>query len=93
MDNSAVTPNNESRGHQVVTFQIAVNGTAEIWSERKISYDELVKLAFPNGPFGPTIRYSITVTWPDGREDGLRRNQSVHVEDGMSFDVRNTDKS
>jgi len=76
-----------------VTFHIAVNGEAEIWHHHKISYEEAVKLAFPNGPFGGDIRYSVSWTKPDGQEGSLRPGQAVHVVGEMMFDVRNTDKS
>ena len=76
---------------KVVT--IFVNGTPDQWPNRKISYDQVVKLAFPKGPHGGDIRYSVSWTKPDGQEGSLRPNHSVVVVEGMSFDVRNTDKS
>lgn len=72
---------------------IYVNGTEESWTHRKISYDQAVKLAFPHGPFGGDIRYSVSWTKPDGQEGSLRPGHSVVVVEGMIFDVRNTDKS
>jgi hypothetical protein len=76
-----------------VTFHIAVNGEAEVWHHHLISYEEAVKLAFPHGPFGGDVRYSVSWTKPDGQEGSLRPGQAVHVVEGMMFDVRNTDKS
>lgn len=72
---------------------IFVNGTAEAWPHRKISYEQAVKLAFPHGPTGGNIRYSVSWTKPDGQEGSLRHGQSVAVVEEMMFDVRNTDKS
>ncbi len=72
---------------------IFVNGTAETWTHRKISYEQAVKLAFPHGPFGGDVRYSVSWTKPDGQEGSLRPGHSVAVIEGMIFDVRNTDKS
>ncbi len=84
----------QSRDHlHKVTFDIAVNGEAKVWDRSKINYEEVVKLAFPNGPFGDHIRYSVSWTKPDGQEGSLRPGQSVDVVEGMNFDVRNTDKS
>jgi hypothetical protein len=80
------------RQHEV-TFHIAVNGQAKEWHHHKISYEEVVKLAFPDGPTGGDVRYSVSWTKPHGEEGSLRPGQSVHVVDRMSFDVRNTDKS
>lgn len=76
-----------------VTFHIAVNGEAEVWRHRKITYEEVVKLAFPDGPTGGDVRYSVSWTKPDGHEGSLRPGHSIDVVDGMIFDVRNTDKS
>lgn len=76
-----------------VTFHIAVNGAAEVWHRRKISYEEVVNLAFPNGPTGGDIRYSVSWTKPAGQEGSLRPGHSIDVVEGMMFDVRNTDKS
>jgi hypothetical protein len=76
-----------------VTIHIAVNGEAEVWHHRKITYEEAVKLAFPSGPTGGDVRYNVSWTKPDGQEGALRPGQSVGVVEGMIFDVRNTDKS
>lgn len=72
---------------------IYVNTDAFVWERSQISYDELVKLAFPNGPFEGNVRYSITWTRPDGSEGAVLKGGRVKVVDGMKFDVRNTDKS
>lgn len=77
-----------------VSFDIWVNGTAEVWPHKTMNYEQAVKLAFPNGPQGGNIRYSVSWTKPNGQEGSLRPGQSpVDVVDGMTFDVRNTDKS
>ncbi len=76
-----------------VTFDITINGVAEVWHRRRMTYEEAVKLAFPHGPTGGDIRYSVSWTKPDGQEGALRLGQSVEVVEGMNFDVRNTDKS
>jgi hypothetical protein len=72
---------------------IYVNTDPFPWDRPKISYDEVVKLAFPNGPFGGDVRYSVMWTKPDGQEGALRIGQSVMVVNEMTFDVRNADKS
>ncbi len=74
-------------------FRITINGTAEVWDRKKITYIEVVQLAFPGGLSGGDVRYSVSWTKLDGREGSLRPGQSVKVEEGMIFHVRNTDKS
>lgn len=72
---------------------IFVNTDPVAWDRPQISYDELVKLAFPDGLFDGKVRYSITWTKPDGTEGAVLKGGKVKVVDGMKFDVRNTDKS
>lgn len=76
-----------------LTFHIAVNGVAEEWHKEKMTYHEVVKLAFPHGPSGPDVRYSVTWTMPHGEEGSMRPGDWVTVENKMLFHVRNTDKS
>lgn len=76
------------------SFGIIVNGVSENWPHKQINYEQVVKLAFPEGPTGGNIRYSVTWTKPDGHEGSMRPGSgNEDVVDGMIFDVRNTDKS
>ncbi len=75
------------------SITIYVNTDPVVWNCPQIGYDELVKLAFPNGPFDGNVRYSITWTKPGGSEGAVLKGGKVKVVDGMKFDVRNTDKS
>lgn len=79
--------------HQPVGTTIYVNTDPIVWDRPQISYEELVKLAFPDDPFDGNVRYSITWTKPDGSEGAVLKGGKVKVIDGMKFDVRNTDKS
>ena len=72
---------------------IFVNTQPFPWDRHKISYDEVVKLAFPNGPFGADVKYAVMWTKPNGEEGALRVGQNVAVVNEMAFDVRNADKS
>lgn len=84
----------DKEGKGKSSFEIVVNGVSEQWPHKKINYEQVVKLAFPDGPTGGNVRYSVTWTTPDGREGSLRPGSgNLDVVDGMIFDVRNTDKS
>ena len=72
---------------------IYVNTEPFKWHRPKITYEEVVKLAFPNGPFGGGVRYNVMWTKPDGQEGALRIGQNETVVNEMTFDVRNADKS
>lgn len=77
------------------TYRIYVNGQEKIVATKTVTYDEIVKLAFPNPPTGQNILFTV------GYEDGPHANPSgslmpggkVKVKDGMIFNVTPTDKS
>ena len=87
------THHEEHHHHHALHLHIFVNGTSEVWDNHKISYEEAVRLAFPNGATGGNIRYTVSWTKPEGQEGSLRAKESVNVVNEMRFDVRNTDKS
>lgn len=76
-------------------YDIIVNGQQKTVMTKTVSYEEIVKLAFPDPIIGPNIIYTV------GYEDGPHHNPSgslmpggkVKVKDGMIFDVTPTDKS
>jgi|SRR5438045_2757046 len=76
-------------------FTIIVNGQQKTVATRTVTFEEIVKLAFPNPPTGPNIIFTV------GYEDGPHANPSgsllpggkVKVKDGMIFNVTPTDKS
>ena len=76
-------------------YHIIVNGQQKNVTTKTVSYEEIVKLAFPDPITGPNIIYTV------GYEDGPHQNPSgslmpggtVKVKDGMIFDVTPTDKS
>lgn len=75
---------------------IVVDGTQHQWSEKEISYDQVVSLAYNGSP--PTgEQVDITVGYRRGHgekaEGDLEKGQSVKVKDGMIFDVTATDRS
>ena len=79
------------RGH--AGTNIFVNTAPYEWERPQITYDELVQLAFPDSPIDCNVRFSITWSLPGGSEGAVLKGGKVKVADGMTFDVRNTDKS
>ena len=77
------------------TYTIYVNGQEKTVTTKTVTYEQIVKLAFPNPITGQNIIYTV------GYEDGPHKNPSgslmpggtVYVKDGMIFDVTPTDKS
>jgi len=73
------------------TFHIIVNARAHEVSGNRISYHDLVNLAFPGDP--GEILYSIHYVAPKLPDDTLAEGQSVDLENGMKFDVTPTNRS
>lgn len=75
---------------------IIIDGTPHQWTEKEISYEQVVDLAFDgNPPTGELVE--ITVGYHRGHgekpEGDLEPGGSVKVKDGMIFDVTATDRS
>jgi hypothetical protein len=84
-----------SRTAQPRKYIIIVNGQKKVVATRTLTFDEIVKLAFPTPPTGANILY--TVSYEDGPcinpQGSLKEGQSVKVKNGMIFNVTATDKS
>ncbi len=76
-------------------FTIIVNAREKIVTERELSFEQVVALAFPTAPYGANTAYTITYRRGQGNkpEGILVAGQSVQVKDRMIFDVTATDKS
>ena len=75
-------------------YTIIVNSRPRTVEEERITYDEVVRLAFENPPTGDQIE--ITVAYrngPRGTQGFLTKGQSVKIIDDMVFNVKATDKS
>lgn len=77
------------------TDAIVVNGRRREWNEDRISFEQVVALAYPNPPKGSNIEYTISYRRAHGNkpEGTLKAGESVKVKDGMIFDVTATDLS
>lgn len=81
--------------HDDRVVPIIVNGREKIVSEKELTFDQLVKLAFDNPPTGEFICFTITFRRGRGNkpEGTLVEGESVKVKKGMIFNVTATDKS
>lgn len=73
---------------------IVVNTRSYTWEAKEISFEQVVGLAYPDSGGSPdtfTVQYS---RGPDGHGTGsLTAGHSVHVKNGMVFDVFRTAQS
>jgi hypothetical protein len=76
-------------------FTIIVNGKQKTVASKRLSFDQLIDLAFNPRPVGPNIIFTVTYGHgPKANPEGeLLQGQSVKIQDGMVFSVTPTDKS
>lgn len=76
-------------------FTIIVNGRKKVVSVRRLSFDEILALAFNPIPTGENMKFTVTYGHgPKANHEGtLMEGQSVKIKDGMVFSVTATDKS
>ena len=76
-------------------FDIIVNGTTYPVPNDKVSYDQVVDIAYPDGGRGPLITYTVNFYDGAGRppEGKLIKDQVTKIKDGTVFNVTRTDRS
>ena len=72
---------------------IIVNGEQKETRHDELDFHQVCVIAFPQGPFGDTVTYTVSFTYPDGTEGTMVKGESVKIKNGMIFNVGNTDKS
>ena len=85
--------NGHAHGHNE-DYRIVVNGKPVTFSKKRISYEDVVVLAF--GSYSPSDSVSYTVAYFKGhnmKEGTLVSGQSVRVKEGMVFNVGNANKA
>jgi hypothetical protein len=74
-----------------VQYEIFVNGKPRKYHHEQISYEDVVRLASPDGPFD--ILYTVAFANLHGHDGTLAPGQSTAVHNGMEFRVRKTNRS
>lgn len=75
------------------TIQIVVNGRHREVTQTKLSYQEVVQLAFPDDQPDPNLVYTVAYANPHGKDGTLVNGQEVVVKEGMVFNVSKTHRS
>ncbi|SRR5216684_2879574 len=85
----------ELEHHKPHEVKIIVNGREKVWTEDKISYEQLVAIA--NLPLPPGPNPGFTITYHEGSHDHpdgtLTAGHSIKVVDCMVFNVTPTNQS
>ncbi|MCK5677114.1 MAG: multiubiquitin domain-containing protein [Flavobacteriaceae bacterium] len=76
-------------------FRIIVNAREKIWTEKKITFDDIVILAFGSISTDPNVAYTVTYKKGDNNKpEGIMvKGEEVKVKDGMRFNVTQTNRS
>ena len=75
-------------------YTIIVNTREKAWNEKKISYEQVVTLAFGSYSTDPNVVYTVTYTKGEGGHEGsLVKGKEVTVKNGMIFNVTQTNQS
>ncbi|MHA7212270.1 multiubiquitin domain-containing protein [Burkholderia pseudomallei] len=78
-------------GKQVTIY---VNGTPKVVQKERLTFDEIVALAFDNPPSGDGVQFTVQYSrGHSGSKGSLVEGQSVQVKEGMEFDVTPTNRS
>jgi hypothetical protein len=82
----------EAAAEKTETVTIIVNTKPREWNQKEITFEQVVELADPGQPYDPQ---GTTVEYSRGHEPdkSLRPGQSVHVKEGMIFDVEAANRS
>jgi hypothetical protein len=93
MDNLEMSEQTAEHHHEPVT--IIVNGRPKEVTQKELTFEEVVNLAFNNDPpHGPNVVITVTYSKGDGGKQGsLLPGHHVKVKAGMVFNVKATDKS
>jgi hypothetical protein len=85
----ATDPSHDMHGQPEISIDIVINGTTRTVQERKLSYDQLVDLAYDgNPPTAPNTVITVTFTHGQSPEKGtVVKGQEVPVHKGMVFNV------
>jgi hypothetical protein len=78
------------------SVQIIVDGTPYEWEEEKISYEEVINLAYDGQPpQGENVQITVAFHRGHGDKDegDLAPGEAAKVKKGMVFDVTATDRS
>ena len=74
-------------------YSIIVNGRPREVTQHKLTYLEIVQLAYPGELPSERIVYTVTYSKPNGKEGSLVKGENIKIKNRMIFNVTRTDKS
>ena len=85
--------NTELAPGQNKIYDIVINGRPRQVTEHKLTYLEVVHLAYPGEQPTDQIVFTVTYSNPHGKDGSMVEGDTVVIKDGIIFNVRKTDKS
>lgn len=85
--------NDQATQEHQVSLNIIVNGRPRTIHQTRLTYAEVVELAYPGNPANETILYTVTYANPHGQDGTLAEGGIVDIKIGMSFNVGKTNRS
>jgi hypothetical protein len=94
-DSSVVTLKEDEHFYSQKAITIIINGQKKEVTETKVTFDEIVKLAFPALPTGDNVMFTVRYRHgPRQNPSGtLLEGETVRIKNGMIFDVTQTVRS
>lgn len=83
---------NQAPGQNKV-HTIIVNTRSKEVAGQKISYTEVVQLAYPDSQPTANTSYTVSYSKPHGEDGVLASGEEVHITEGMAFNVIKTIRS
>ncbi len=82
----------ECHGHNKI-YSIIVNGRPREVTEHKLTYLQVVQLAYPGEVPTEGVVFTVTYSNLHGRDGSLVEGQKVTIKNGTIFNVNKTDRS
>ena len=94
MSNTTHVPDGRARHRDRKLLTIYINTRPHEVERGRISFEQVVELAYPTAPYGDNTGYSVMYELGRSDKDGtLVAGESVKVKHCMRFDVTATDRS
>lgn len=75
------------------TSIIIINGREREVTGKTLTYIQVVLLAFPGDQANSNTEYTVAYANPHGKDGTLVAGQTVHIKEGMIFNVTKTNRS
>lgn len=76
-------------------YTIIVNTREKTVSQKELTFEEIIALAYDNPPSGPQVYFTVTYRRGEGNKQGTMvvTDPPLKIKDGMIINVSATDKS